>query len=144
MSDDLQVTDAVTIPAKDLHWTASRSSGPGGQNVNKVATKVDLRFDLPATEALADAVKERLRGLSGARLDGEGRVVVVCQSTRSQADNLEEARARLATLVRAALRPPRPRRPTAPSRAARERRLADKRRRAALKRERGGGPEEGA
>jgi ribosome-associated protein len=134
--EDLPVAEGVVIPARDLSWSAARASGPGGQNVNKVASKVDLRFDLEGTAALTAAQKARLRGLARGRLDGEGRLQIVSQAGRDQAQNLEAARAILAALVARALTPPKPRRPTKPSRGARERRLAEKRHGAQKKRER--------
>lgn len=133
MADSLDIDGRVTIPAHELSWTATRSSGPGGQNVNKVATKIDLRFELPTSEALSPAVKARLRALPGVRLDAEGRLVVTCQQSRSQADNLADARARLSALVLQALDPPKRRRPTRPSAGARRRRLAAKRQHAEKK-----------
>ncbi|MEM1417488.1 MAG: alternative ribosome rescue aminoacyl-tRNA hydrolase ArfB [Myxococcota bacterium] len=135
--DDLRITDRITIPAGDMSWTAVRSSGPGGQNVNKVATKVDFRFDLEGTEAFSDAVKRRVRELAGpSRLDAEGRIALQSDGARSQSANLEAARARLRALVLEALTPPKVRRATRPSRGAKRRRLEDKRRQGDKKRAR--------
>ncbi len=136
MAADLHIDDSVTIPAAELSWSSARASGPGGQNVNKVATKIDLRFDLTASTALAPAVKARLRRLARGRLDADGRVVVMSQLTRSRARNLDDARERLAELVRRALVPPKKRTATKPSRGARERRLAGKHHRSKLKQRR--------
>ncbi|CAG0996135.1 hypothetical protein GPROT1_03438, partial [Gammaproteobacteria bacterium] len=87
---DLVVTERVTIPDADLSWTAVRGSGPGGQNVNKVASKVDLRFDLEGTQALSADVKRRLTALASGRLDAEGRILITSQLTRDQGRNLED------------------------------------------------------
>jgi len=125
------------IPAADLQIEAVRSSGPGGQNVNKVATKVELRFDLRGTQALAPAVKGRLRALAGKRVDADGRIRVISQRTRDQSRNREDALEKLAEMIRAALVPPRPRRPTRPTRASKARRLDDKRKQSSKKRLRG-------
>ena len=137
MGDDLHVRPGLVIPGADLSWTAVRSSGAGGQHVNKTATKVELRFDLPGTEALSPSVKARLRRLASGRLDAEGQVVVVSQASRSQAQNLEDAREKLVELVRAALFVPKKRRKTKPSRAAKKRRVDAKRKQSEKKRGRG-------
>src|SRR5438128_4489830 len=115
MSDALIVTDTVRIPPSALTVHAVRASGPGGQNVNKVATKIDLRVDLAAVEGLSDAAGARLRLLARHRLDADGRLAVTSQATRNQARNLEDARAKVADLVRAALIPRRRRVQTAPT-----------------------------
>ena len=134
--DALRIDGNVVIPAADLTWSAARSSGPGGQNVNKVASKVDLRFDLEGTTALSPEQKARLRASAGARLDAEGRLVIVSQSTRDQRRNLEEARNRLREIVLGCLRPPKKRRPTKPSRSSKEDRLRTKKAQSAKKKER--------
>lgn len=134
MPEPIVVTETVRIPARALTVRAVRAAGPGGQRVNKAATKVRLHVAVDQIEGLSEEARARLRALAGRRLDAEGRLVVVSQATRDQARNLADARRRLAALVAAALREPRVRRPTRPGPAAREARLAAKRRRAALKR----------
>ena len=133
----LDIDGEIAIPARDLSWRATRSSGPGGQNVNKVATKVTLRFDLEGTDALTPAQKRRLRKLAGRRLDADGAVLVSAQAERSQSQNLERARAALRRLVKKALVAPKRRVATKPTRAQRRRRLEDKRRQSEKKRRRG-------
>lgn len=141
MNDELMVTASVTVPAGCLSWTAVRASGPGGQNVNKVSTSVELRCDLSAWPGLPDAARARLRQLAGARLTSDDVIVLQCQTTRSQAQNLAAARARLAALIERALVEPKRRRPTRPTRGAVEARLQTKRRQAERKSQRRGSDE---
>lgn len=137
MSTDLPINDALVIDGADLSFTAVRASGPGGQHVNTSSTKVELRFDVEACAALSDAVKGRLRTLAGSRLDADGRVIITSQATRSQHRNMEDARARLAELIRRALETPKARRPTRPTRGSTRRRLEAKRQHAQKKQARG-------
>lgn len=134
---DLVVDARVTVPSADLSWSAARSSGPGGQNVNKVNTKVELRFDLVGTRALSEAAKSRLRQQQKNRLDAEGRLLITSQATRDQSRNLELARDKLRSMIAAALVVPKRRKETKPSRGAQRRRLEDKRQQAQKKQARG-------
>jgi ribosome-associated protein len=134
--EDLVITRSLVIPASDLEWKAVRASGPGGQNVNKVATKVELRFDLPGTRVLTSAVKERLRRSASGRLDADGHLLIIDQSTRTQSQNLESARAKLSALVRAALTAPKKRKPTRPTSGSKRRRLEHKHKHSEKKRAR--------
>jgi ribosome-associated protein len=130
----LPVTPDLAIPDDELSVSFVRSSGPGGQNVNKVASAVQLRFDLERSAVLEEAVKARLRRLVGKSLTSEGAVLIVARTHRSQLRNRREAEARLAGLIRRALATPRLRRATAAPRAAHERRLARKARQQRIKR----------
>ncbi|MBX3665259.1 MAG: aminoacyl-tRNA hydrolase [Burkholderiales bacterium] len=132
----MRVTRSIVIDETELVERFIHASGPGGQNVNKVATAVELRFDLRRSRALSDSVKARLVASAGRRVSGDGTLVITAQRFRSQARNRADARERLAALVRAAALPPRPRRPTRPTRASKERRLEEKRRTGQRKRER--------
>jgi ribosome-associated protein len=131
----VQVRGTV-IPPEELSWRFSRSSGPGGQSVNTTDSRVELSYDLAASDALGPALKERaLQVLAGRLVDGV--ITVTASEHRSQLRNRQAAASRLATLLTAATAPPpAARRPTRPSRAARQRRLAEKRRQSELKRSR--------
>jgi ribosome-associated protein len=141
VADDLRVNNWLVIPAGELSERFSRSSGPGGQSVNTADTRVELSFDVGRSSSLPEPARERALARLGSRLT-DGVLTVTASEQRSQLMNRQAARARLAALLREALAPPpRPRVPTKPSRAARERRLQDKRRRAETKRNRRfGGP----
>jgi ribosome-associated protein len=122
----VEIDQSVSLPDQDLTWSFVRASGPGGQNVNKVATAAQLRFDLAGTQALEPAAKQRLRALAGRRVTEDGALIIVARNQRTQEGNRREALERLADLVRQALVPPKPRKATRPTRASRERRLETK------------------
>lgn len=133
----IQVTPSIAIPESELSERFVRASGPGGQNVNKVATAVELRFDAWQSTVLPDEARERLRALAGSRMTADGVLVIDARRHRTQAQNREDARERLAELIRQALVRPRRRRKTRPGQAAVERRIDSKKRRSDTKRGRG-------
>jgi ribosome-associated protein len=129
----IAINDELTLDDAEISETFIRASGPGGQNVNKVASAAQLRFDVGASPSLPEPVKARLRGLAGKRLTLDGVIVITAQRFRSQERNREDALERLVALIRRAAEPPRPRRRTRPSTAQREERLAAKARRSRTK-----------
>lgn len=133
----LAINPALAIPDEDFEWKFIRSSGPGGQNVNKVASAVQLRFLLPQNTSLPVAVRNRLRRLAGQRINDDGTILISARSERSQEQNRREALERLAELVREALVEPKIRRKTRPTRASKERRIDAKKRRGNTKQGRG-------
>ena len=132
----LEITDTLSIPDDELSERFVRSSGPGGQNVNKVATAVELRFDIAASTALSEPVRERLLAKRDRRVTGEGVLVLSAQRFRTQDRNREDARERLAAFIASGLKAPTPRVATRPSRAAKQRRLDAKRERSTIKQSR--------
>lgn len=142
MGEPIRIARGILVPDSAVEWRAVRSSGPGGQNVNKVASKVELRVDLGAVTGLDDAARARLAALCAGRLDGGGRLLLTSQRTRDQLRNLEDAREKVKKLVERALKPPRARRLTQPSPGAVQRRLREKKVRGVVKRARRARPDE--
>ena len=134
----IRVTDHINIDEREIEESFVRASGPGGQNVNKLATAVQLRFDVRGSSSLPAEVRARLEKLAGTRLTREGVLVITAQRHRTQARNREDALERLIDLIRRAAAAPRLRRPTRPTAASRERRVEAKKRRSGLKRLRHG------
>jgi len=130
----IQVTDTIAIEEQELHEEFVRASGPGGQNVNKVSSAVQLRFDVTRSPSLPDDVRERLIRLGGKRVTEEGVLIIDARRYRSQDRNRQDARERLVEMIRRAAETPKARRETKPGRAAKTRRLESKRRQADKKR----------
>ena len=134
---DLMVNDNLVIPEQELTLTASRSSGPGGQHVNKADTRIQVRWNVRESGVLSDNQRRLLLRKLSTRVTEAGDLLLACDTHRSQHRNREEVLQRLADMVREALIPPRPRKKTRPSRAANEKRLQEKKERSRLKQNRG-------
>ena len=130
----IRVTDHISIDEREIEESFVRASGPGGQNVNKLATAVQLRFDVRGSPSLPAEVRARLERLAGTRMTRDGVLIIIAQRHRTQARNREDALERLVELVRRAAVAPRLRRPTRPTAAARRRRVEAKKHRAGVKR----------
>jgi ribosome-associated protein len=138
MAAALLITPQIAIGEEELEWKFMRSSGPGGQNVNKVSSAVQLRFLLAQNHSLAPAVRQRLRRLAGQKYIDDGSILIAARSERSQEQNRRAALGRLEALIRQALVEPKIRRKTRPSLASKERRIESKKKRGSTKRARQG------
>jgi ribosome-associated protein len=135
----IDIAPGVVIADDELEWKFIRASGPGGQNVNKVSSAVQMRFNLPVNTSIPVAARNRLRRLAGQRLLDDGTILIAARSERSQDQNRRDAIERLAALIRAALIEPKIRRKTKPTKGSKERRIESKKRRGATKQGRSGG-----
>ena len=138
----IPIAEGLVLDEREIDESFIRASGPGGQNVNKVASAVQLRFDIRHSPSLPEAVRTHLERLGGHRVSQDGVLILTAQRFRSQERNRADALDRLVALIRRAAVPPTPRRPTKPSRAAKERRLQAKARRATVKQQRRTAPDE--
>ena len=132
----IPVTDTIALNESEIQLEFIRASGPGGQNVNKVSSAVQLRFDAAGSSAINDAIYERLKNIAGRRMTAAGVLIIKANRFRSQDQNRQDAVNRLVLLVQRAAQPPKHRRPTRPSAASRQRRLAAKRHHGEIKRRR--------
>ena len=135
----IEITPAIQIPVDELAWEYARSGGPGGQNVNKVASKATLRWAMAASPSVPDPVKARLRADYPSHVTADGEFLVTSQEYRDQERNRERCREKFAAMLRAAAAPPKVRRATKPSKSAKRRRVADKKKQSAKKATRRGG-----